>query len=274
VALAPKLSRGAAAEIDRRVEAMFARLKARLMGGSFSGKSLFISVGPEATMSLPGIFAQAASQEGGYVDKDLMSSIADIALDLIDKQQAEAKASTKRRIQAILGDVHAGRIEPQNFRNHLESELVDLWGRINSGVERVVRTETEHVGTMGQKSAIEQVALALGVSNPVVVFIPKNDTFLCDECKKVHLLEDGVTPRCFYHSEVESGYHVRGTDKPSWMKMHPHCRCSLATVLPGFGFGADGRINYIRDGWDELAYQRETGGVGGVDDRRKYKREG
>jgi len=264
----PRLSKGALVELERRVDEKFDLLLTRLLAGAFTGKHMYIHTDP--VLSLPGIFTQAVSEEGGTVDVDLLQNIAGVVKDLVNKQREDAKATTKRRIHMLLEDVRMGRIQPENFRNHVEGELLDLWGRITSNVERVVNTETQHAQTMGIKDGIEQINLVRGISDPVVVFVPKQDAALCDECRRVHLI--GTTPRCWYHSEVGTDYHQRGEDRPSWHLMHPHCRCALATVIPGYGFDAAGRVTFIKDGWNELKYQRAVGGsLGGVDDRRNWK---
>lgn len=265
----PRLSKGAIKELERRVDEMFDGLLTRLLGGFFSGKNLFVKVDP--VMSLPGLFTSAVSEEGGTVDVDLLQNLADVVKHLVDKQRADAKAVTTRRIQMLLEDVKAGHIKPEHFRNHIEGELTDTWSRITSNVERVVNTETQHATTLGLKDGIDQMNLVRGITDPVVVFIPKQDHALCDECRRTHLI--GTTPRCWYHSEVSSDYHQRGEDRPSWHLLHPHCRCALATVLPGFGFDAGGRVTFIKDGFLELEYQRASGGaLGGVDDRRSWSK--
>lgn len=263
----PRLSKGAIVEVERRVDQMFDRLLTRLLGGHFSGKHMFIQVDP--TLSLPGLFTQAVSEEGGSLDLDLLQNLADITKHLVDKHRAEAKATTVRRIQMLLQDVKAGRVKPEHFRNHVESEMIDTWDRITSNVERVVDTESMSAVTLGLKDGIDQMNTARGITDPVVVFIPKQDAALCDECRRTHLI--GTTPRAWYSSEVSSDYHQRGEDRPSWQRMHPHCRCSLATILPGFGFDAGGRVTFIADGFKELEYQRANSSLGGVEDRRAWR---
>jgi hypothetical protein len=78
----------------------------------------------------------------------------------------------------------------------------------------------------------------------------------CDECRTIHMLPDGVTPRVWLSSEVETGYHKKGTDRPSWSLLHPHCRCALTTLIPGFGFTTEGLVTWIGEKHDEVAFQR------------------
>jgi hypothetical protein len=250
----PTLSPAASRQIEGRVDELFDRLMTRLLGHGFTGRRLFIGFNED--LSLPGIFAAATTGEGGRVDTAILSGIADIAKDYLDKHRAEAKARTKQHIQALLRDLNEGRIDAAEFQNYVESDLHQLWDSVRSAVERVVETENEHAESLGIKDGIDQINASLGVDDPVVCFIPVKDDRLCDECRRLHLLPDGVTPRVWYSSEVEANYHKKGVDRPSWQKLHPHCRCSPATVLPGFGFDENGRVTFISRDHDELAYQR------------------
>jgi hypothetical protein len=103
----------------------------------------------------------------------------------------------------------------------------------------------------------------------VYVFVPVKDKFLCDECKSIHLLEDGVTPRVFKESEISHDYHKRGETSPSFHNLHPHCRCSLSVTLDGFGFDGNGRVTWIDSAHREYDYQHSGAVESGVEPRRK-----
>lgn len=256
--MTPRLSQGATIELERRVDELFNRLLTRLLGGSFSGKHLYITTDP--FLSIPQLFAQAVTEEGGNLDHDLLQGIADVTKNLVDSQRATAKAVTVRRVNALLADVKAGRLKPEFFRNAVESELVDTWGRITSSVERVVNTESQHVVTMGLNEGITHINALRGIDDPVVGFLVKNDAALCAECRKVHLMPDGITPRLWYHSEVSADYHQRGEDKPSFHLAHPNC------------FTGDVRIFTDRGIVDIETLFREGGNLGVVvDDRVKLR---
>lgn len=250
----PALSQAAARKIDSTVDDLFDRLMTRLLGHGFTGRHLFIGFNED--LSLPGIFHAATTGEGGTVDTTILNGVADIARDYINKNREDAKAKTKQHVRSLMADLHAGKIDPDDFENHVDSSLHELWDTVRSGVERVVSTENEHAKTLGIKDGIDQINASLGVEDPVVCFVPVKDHSLCDECRRLHLLPDGVTPKVWLSSEVESGYHKRGVDRPSWQLLHPHCRCALSTVLKGFGFDKSGRVTFISSDHDELAYQR------------------
>ena len=261
----PKLNANQRNGIDAAVDSVFDNLLARLLGGSFRNKNLFIRIVHDQT--IPGLFENAVNEEGGQVDTDMLGNIIEVAQDYLQKYRSEAKAATKRKIQAVLHDVHTGRVKPEDFRNHVEGELVDLFGKVKAGVHAVVASETQLASTMGTKTAIDQISGALGIE-PIFCFVPVRDKAICEECVRIHLLPDGITPRVFKESEISHDYHVRGSDTPSFHELHPHGRCSLSSILPGFGFDASGRVAWIHPDHREWDYQH-SGAVGlGVDVRR------
>lgn len=266
---APRLNAHQRAAIDAEVDDLFDLLLTRLLGGAFTGKKLFIGYAHDFT--LPGIFEAAVSEEGGRIDTELVEGIAAVAEDYVNKSRAEAKASTKRRIQGLLHDIDQGRLKPEDFVASVGGEMAELFNRIKGNVHAVVATETQHAATMGTKLGIDQMNDGLGIDDPIVCFIPVKDNDLCKECKRVHLLPDKKTPRVFKSSEVSTEYHIRGEDRPSFHLMHPHCRCALATVLPGFGFDGQGRITWVHTDHREWDYQHgfKERPTPGVDARRK-----
>lgn len=250
----PVLTKGAASIIDKKLDDLFDGLKIRLLGPSAAGRRLFIGFVKE--LSLPGLFAAACTEEGGKVDTAIIEQLSSITNDFIDKYKQDAKANIKKRIQDILTDVDNGNVTSRGFRKKLLDALDEVMTKVAQDVNRAVVTETQHAVTMGTKEGLDQVNADFGVTDPVVCFIPVRDHLLCKECRRLHLMPNGRTPRVWKSSEVKAGYHKVGDPEPSWSLLHPHCRCALATILPGFGFDASGSIIWKREGWDEWAHQR------------------
>ena len=69
-------------------------------------------------------------------------------------------------------------------------------------------------------------------------------------------MEDGITPRLWYLSEVGKGYHRKGENFPSILELHPHGRCYLTTLIEGFGFNSKGKVTYKKKGYSEIKRQR------------------
>jgi very-short-patch-repair endonuclease len=189
----PKLTAAAGRTIDQKVDLLFDSLITRLLGHGLTGRNLFITTHKD--YSLPGIFASATEAEGGRVDTDLLSGVAEIARQYIEKHRGEAKAKTRHSIQSLLQDLHRGRIDSNEFQNTCESEMHELWDSIRSNVERVVVTSNENAKTMGLRDGIIQINSGLGVDDPVVFFIPVKDDRLClEQSEKVCLFRKGAKP--------------------------------------------------------------------------------
>jgi len=96
---------------------------------------------------------------------------------------------------------------------------------------------------VGILEGIVKTNAVAGVEDPTVFFVVVRDGVLCGECKRLHMLEDGVTPRVWKLSEVGHGYHKKGEQFPKVGGLHPHCRCVLSTLLPGYGFNEGGFVH-------------------------------
>jgi hypothetical protein len=94
------------------------------------------------------------------------------------------------------------------------------------------------------------------IKDPVVFFIATRDPYLCRECRRLHFLADGVTPRCWYFSEIGEGPHRRGDRRPKKGGLHPNCRCSMALMMPGYGFNREGFVTFVDLDYNEIASQR------------------
>ena len=71
----------------------------------------------------------------------------------------------------------------------------------------------------------------------------------CAECKAAYLEKDGKTPRVFKLTELMgNGSNVgrkHNDRRPVVQSFHPYCACRLSELEPGFGFGADGLVEYV-----------------------------
>ena len=123
-------------------------------------------------------------------------------------------------------------------------------------MKRIVETEATHTRNVGVLEGISRVNAAAGIEDAHIFFVVVRDSDLCSECKRLHLMEDGKTPRLYRLSEVGAGYHKKGQDDPKIGGLHPNCRCSITTLMPGYGFNSAGLVVYKSRGWDELKHQR------------------
>jgi hypothetical protein len=252
----PTLGPGAIRAIRRAVDRVFDNIKARFLGPSSLPKRLYV-VGRPTAYSLPAVFAQASKEEGVVPNLATLNQVLDVAGGYLDSTRERAKAHAVREVQAFLREAHASGVET-DVKTVLGGKLSEVWQGAVTSVRRVVDTEVQHAKNLGLLEGISRVSAAAGVEDPRVFFIVVRDGDLCAECRRLHLLDDGATPRLWLLSEVGHGYHRRGGDTPKIAGLHPHCRCQISTLLPGYGFTAGGAVTYVAPGHDELARQRSA----------------
>jgi len=138
----------------------------------------------------------------------------------------------------------------------LGGKLYEVMGEATRDVKRILETESTVVRNTSIMDGIVRVNTAAGIEDPTVFFVTVRDQYRCVECTRLHVQPDGVTPRVWKMSELGGGYHKRGDPTPKVGGLHPHCRCVLTTLLPGFGFNGAGKVAYKTPGYDEFAVQR------------------
>lgn len=246
------LSKGAVKTIEDAVDKLFDRAIARFLERPPTDKRIVIGFTPR--MTLPGLFEAASIEERNKVDTAILDSLLNIAQGFIESQRASTKAHTVKTVQSWLTESYASK-EPADFETVLEGELAKVWGKATTGMHRIIASESNNVRNTGTLDGIIKVNVAEGIEDPIVYFVVVRDEALCKECKRLHLLEGGVTPKVWYLSELKHGYHTLTDDIPSLGGEHPHCRCSLVTLMPGYGFEG-GSVTFIALDHDEMKKQR------------------
>lgn len=252
------LGRAAAKLITSQIDTLFDRVKSRYLGPDAferrGDKRLYIGYVPDLT--LQGLYTAAANAEYTKPDRGVMDSLARIAEGFLDASREKTKAKVMANIEQFLREADASG-EPADLETVLGGQLADVFGTARSDIDRILDSESTHARNLGTLEGINTVAAANGIEDPSVYFIVSRDKELCEECKRLHLMPDGVTPRVWLLSEVGHGYHRRGENAPKMSGLHPHCRCGCASILPGYGFDKDGGISYVERGHNELKRQRE-----------------
>ena len=254
------LGKQAIKAIHSAVDALFKRAKQRLLGRSYQPKQLIISsnsspVGFRHDLSIPGLFQSSSYAEGMKPREDLMEHVVSTAEAYLDATQAKTKVQIINAVNSFITDAeHSGKsVDPKVV---LGGELAEVMRKVTSDVNRIAATETTRTRNVGTIDAITKTNTLVGVSDPTVAFIPVKDQFLCSDCKQIHLIPDLLTPRVYKLSEVSAGYNKRGETNPCMSGLHPHCRCSCVTILPGYGFDGSGHVTYVSHGYDVFKEQR------------------
>lgn len=248
----PQLDPKALATIESGVDELFERLKGRLIHPYMGHKQLVVGWFPE--LSLPGVFEAAARDGGVKPDQQVLERLQAVATRYIDAVKERTKARMLHDVAAFLTEAELQGVKT-DVKTVLGGKLSEAWRDVSNQVGKIVDYEVQSSKNLGILDGILKLNHAQGVEDPVVFFVVVNDESLCGECKRLHLLEDGVTPRVWHLSDVGHGYHKKGEENPKMAGLHPHCRCSMATLLEGYGFVA-GRIAYIGPGHDEYEKQQ------------------
>lgn len=209
--------------VAQKVEDLFDRLKARFLGPKYlpvDKRIIITGWAPELT--LPGVFRAAAASEGVRADDHVEDTLAGIASRYLDAVRERTKAQVLQAVTTTLRQALSGGVKT-DVQTVLGGQLSRVWADVSHQVETIIDAETQTAKGMGVLEGITRINAHLGVEDPVVYFMVVHDDLLCKECRRLHLLPDGVTPRVWLLSEVKTGYHKRGEDTPSVSGLHPHC---------------------------------------------------
>jgi len=213
-----RLSKKTMTKIADAVDALFDKMKVRLLGPRMVDKKLFITYNREK--SLPGLYEQAHIEEKGIPDKEHLDQLVRTTENYLEAVRHRAKAKTVVAVQSFMAE------NPDaNVTDVLGGELADIYGQVKHEVRRIADTEAQHFRNVGVMDGIVRVSAAHGISDPIVYFVTVRDQYRCEECTRLHLLEDGITPRVWKLSELGHGYHQKGDENPKVGGLHPHCRC-------------------------------------------------
>lgn len=249
----PVLGVGATRLIEKAIERVLARAKARTLGPWMIGKG--IAIDHNHRLSIPGLFEAAAREEGASPDMKALKQLLQIAGGYVDALESSLKAKTVREVGAFLADAHRSGVKT-DLKTVLGGKLTEIFDTAKTSMRRIVDAELNTAKNISVMEAGTRIAAAQGIDDPLVAFITPIDDSICSECLRLHVMPDGKTPRVWKMSELKSGYAKKGDPAPSLGGQHPHCRGTLTFIQPGFGFGPDGRITYVSADHDELKKQR------------------
>lgn len=250
----PRLGKASVKLIEDAVSKLFQRIREQSIGDKHpTGKALFMAYKPELT--LKGIFEAAATEEGVRPAADVLTSLLRISHSYLDAAEAKAKARTVHAVQTFLTDAGNQGVST-DLETVLSGKLYEVMGEAQRDIKRIMETESTIVRNTSIMDGITRANAAVGVDDPTVFFVTVRDDHICSECQRLHINPDGTTPRVWKMSEIGAGYHTKGDESPKIGGLHPHCRCILTTLMPGFGFSGAGRVEYKSPGYDEYKSQR------------------
>lgn len=241
--------------ISAAVDALFDRVKARFLGPGAEklyGKALVFRF--PAAYSLTGLFETASKQEGVKPREELLRGLLRIAGSYVDAHREATKAKVLQKVAAHLSDAQQAGVQT-DLETVLGGQLSETFRDVTADIKKIVETESTTVRNTSIFDAIGRIGASTGRDDPTVFFVTVRDSSRCGECTRLHMLADEVTPRLWKMSDLGAGYHKKGEPNPKVGGLHPHCRCVLTHLLPGYGFDAAGRVRYVGQGHDEYAVQ-------------------
>jgi len=245
-------------KIHELVDELFDRMSLQLIGEVPSlknKKSIIFTSKPDLTLSH--LFLKSLGSERLLPqEKEALKNLLSTAEEYISSLRAKTKAQLTENIDSY--------VKEQNLKNQTPS-TADIKNLINETLNKardhfktIAEAESTKARNMGKALQIGKVATSQGVQDPNVYYVVIKDGKTCSECIRLHLMDDLITPRVWKLSEIGFNYHKKGQSNPKISGLHPHCRCSLAFLAPGFGFKA-GRVSWIGEGHDEYKAQRGLG---------------
>lgn len=241
--------------LGQTVEDIFDRIALQLLGNIpklQNKKQLILSYQPN--FGLPHLFVQGmANKAPNEIEKDVLKSMLESAYGYIESLKNKTKSDITEQLDGLAREAQLGKrkISKEEVQVILNKEFK----RAKSHMAAIAEQEGTKFRNLGSMMDISRISSSLGDSDPTVFFVVVRDNVLCKECRRLHLMPDGVTPRLFKLSELKQGYHKRGEDSPSAFGLHPHCRCTLTYLSRGFGF-KEGKLKYQEEGFDAYAKQR------------------
>jgi hypothetical protein len=250
-----RLGPGGIKLIEDEIDKLFDSAKVRFLGPKAVPKRIYVTY--ERAKALMGIYESASELTGSKPDDDVFKTLTRVADNYFESARLRAKSQIITELQAALAEGEAkGGLDETEARKILRVTVSDALGQASNHVRQIVEAETNKAKNIGIYDAISGINRAVGVDDPTVYFVVVHDDLLCKECKKVHLLENGTTPRLFLMSEVAHSYHKRGQMQPSVHGLHPSCRCTLVTLPPGFGFDHGDNVTFVDMDHREIEKQR------------------
>jgi hypothetical protein len=243
-------------EIGKVVEDIFDRIALQMVGSIprlAHKKMLILSAKPN--FNLAHLFVQAlGNKTPNVLESDALKGMLDATIGYLESLKAKTRATVTEQLDGLIRDAEA-RGEKVG-EAEVEVLLKEQFGKARNALRTIAEAESNKVKSVGVMMDISKISATAGEADPAVFWVCVHDDKLCPECRRLHLMPDGVTPRVWRFSEVGHGYHKRGDAAPSIVGLHPGDRCVLTYLARGFGF-KNGRVGYIREGHDEYRRQRE-----------------
>lgn len=238
--------------IANAVDKLFDNVAYGLLGPWGRRKSiLFTSKSP--TLTLAHLFVQAMNNKNpNETEREMLKGLLHTSENYLSALRDRTKSNVIDKIDNALKT--QGQVSKDAVHKIVQEEL----GRSRSHLKTIAEAESTKVRNHGAAMDILRVGESIGSKDPTCYFVVVHDDKTCKYCINNHLQSDGLTPKVFKFSEIKHSYLSTAERKAgdvSTAGQHPHCRCTLVMLSPGFGF-KNGRLAWIGMGHNELDSQR------------------
>lgn len=244
-------------QISKIVEDMFDNIAMQFLGDipKLKGKKLLV-ISSKANLGLPNLFVQSMQNKTpNPIEQDVLRNLLDSAYGYIESLKGRTRSNVTERIDGLLKEA---KVRGQSVsEDQIQEVLAEELNAAKSHMKAIIEAESTKMRNVGTMMDISRVAAGVGDSDPTVFFVVVRDGKTCNECKRLHLMPDEVTPRLWKFSELKQGYHKRSENSPSAFGLHPHCRCTLTYLSSGFGFDDSGKLSYKSENFDAFSKQRK-----------------
>jgi very-short-patch-repair endonuclease len=216
------LSSSGKESIEIAIGKMFDSLAYKLLGNipKLRNKSPFFGSSP--AMSLAHIFIQAlGGKEPNHLERDVLRSILNSSFGYIESLKNRTSSNVVESVDAL---VKEAKVKGEHVSSAQVAEVISAeMTKARGNMKLIAEAETTKTRNMGHTMEIAGSAKEQGIDDPSVFFIIVRDGQTCNECVRLHMMPDGVTPKIYKMSELSMGYHKRGDNSPSACGEHPHC---------------------------------------------------
>jgi len=243
--------------IGRIIEDMFDNIAMSFLGNlpRFKDKKTVV-FSSSPNMGLSHLFVQAMENRvPNSIEQDALKGFLSSADGYIESVKKQTKSNLIERIDGLTKEasVRGEKASEQAVQAAITEEMHKARFRLLA----IVESEATKLRNVGSLMSISRMAASVGDSDPTVFFIVVRDNVTCKECIRLHMTDNGTTPRLYKFSELKQGYHKRGENMPSAFGEHPGCRCTLSYLTRGFTFDKQGKLTYHSEGYDEYSLQKK-----------------
>lgn len=189
---------------------------------------------------------QAAQEQAGIYCKGLGNRIqAETGTVFIEADQA-----LRRRFETAIQTATARNIARRETIQQLATDLGHRTQDWSRDLLRIATTEKQRALTEGQAQKIRKE------SGPQARVAVRPNADACPHCRALYLGSDGA-PKIFALDDLEANGTNVGRKVAEWKPVkppaHPHCKCNLVEIPPGWGFNEEGQL--VPDGELGEAYE-------------------